>query len=228
MKISEMSPEQHREYNKLAKRKEREKLAAKIEAAAPVLLRLYRMPETQSKKLAEHVQEIKSKILAELGLPDGLWTYRGGASNPDGEIVDLVACCVFGLENGYVQKVQAPEGVLWGGYFPEEAASDAVWHVHTDNTLLKSETFKALYDKLIKAVSKKFPQSKASADARAELAGTYVLPVPEVKPVVEAPAPVKSIEPVRVAQPPRPTPNHITFTWDGLSPEAQRYVEGRR
>ena len=77
MKISEMSPEQHREYNKLAKRKEREKLAAKIETAAPVLLRLYRMPETQSKNLAEHVQEIKSTILAELGQRRSMRTRCG-------------------------------------------------------------------------------------------------------------------------------------------------------
>jgi hypothetical protein len=76
MKISEMSPEQHREYNKLAKRKEREKLAAKIETAAPVLRRLYRMPETQSKKL-EHVQEIKSTILAELGQRRSMRTRWG-------------------------------------------------------------------------------------------------------------------------------------------------------
>jgi hypothetical protein len=162
-----------------------------------VLLRLYRMPETQSKKLDAYVEEIRSKVSAELGLPDGPdGPWFGYKYHRDKEVTDLVACCVFGLENGYVQKVEEPSGVLWGGYFPEEVASTAVRHVHMDETLLKSETFKGLYDKFIKAVSKKFPQSKASADARAELNGTYTLPVPKVSPV--APVSVKAVESVRL------------------------------
>jgi hypothetical protein len=228
MKLSEMNPEQRREYNRNAKRQQRAKEEAERMRSMVPLARDYMMPESQQKKLTEYSHGLQKTIAADLNLE----TLPG----PDMYIVDAVASVLFGLENSVTQIVNDPVGVIVCGWFPDAAASEAIEHVHRFPKILQSTTFSDLYNKFLHQVARwikkneKYSSPEFVRDIKAGIAGTYVLPpLPEPRPeppkIPEIPAPsflevleqgrirlLTELQEIRVQNP-------------NVSPEAQRYLD---
>ena len=172
MRFSEMSPKQKREYNRLAKQRQRAKARADRTLRIIPNARDYAMPESQKQELSQRCETIKNTVAAELGVEK--------LSYQEEYIVDAVASVLFGLENNITQIVQNPSGMLVGGWFPDSAASQAIEHVHGFPHLFGSATFVDLYRKFLHAVaewSKKNEQYSISEfiqEIKAEIAGEYV------------------------------------------------------
>jgi hypothetical protein len=174
MKLSEMSPEQRRVYNRNAKRQQRTKEEAERMRSMIPLARDYKLPESQQTKLDQYSRDVAKTIAADLGLEE--------LPGPDMYIVDAVACTLFGLENNISQIVNEPSGIVVGGWFPDAAASEAIEHVHRVPRLLQSAVFADLYSRFLQAVVKWAKRSEQYAtpefiqELKREIAGTYVLP----------------------------------------------------
>ncbi len=222
MKLSEMSLEQRREYNRNAKRHQRAKEEAERMLRMIPNLRDYMMPEPQQKKLTEYSRGVEETIQAELGELSGQDTY----------IINGVADVAFGLENHVVQEVQNPSGILVGGHFCDAIASEAIEHVTRFPRLLQSIVFADLYTKFLNSVAKwtkkneQYSDTEFVKDISREIAGSYVLPpLPEPKP-----------EPNVIQEPPLPTVSQILYLGriklldqlqsQLLPPEARRYLDG--
>jgi hypothetical protein len=190
MKLSEMSIEQRREYNKKIKSQSRERQRQEQLTKQIPNFDDYQMPESQQRRLSDHTEAVLKSIRLETAVTDR-----------DEWIIDSVARVLFGLENDVKQKVNDPSGLLVGGSFPDAAWSIAIEHVHRFPAILKSTTFADLYQKFLGQVLKWNNQTHAAYSApelvevlKAEIAGTYVLPTlappePQVPPApIEPPA----------------------------------------
>jgi hypothetical protein len=172
-KVPPKGTTERREYERLAKRNQRErerqeKLAKSIPKAFD-----YKMPTTHQKALDERTQEVMKVIRAEV--PERL-------AIQDEYVVEGMASVLFGLENDIVQEVHNPDGLLVGGYFPDVAWSNAIKRVHEFPIILESVTFAALYKNFLRAAMEWNSQTHGAYSApefipalNAEMAGTYVL-----------------------------------------------------
>jgi hypothetical protein len=169
-----MTPEERREYDKNAKRKQRNQEKAEILRRIVPRAKDFQLPELHRKKLEAHSAEIVAAIQTEL--------TQEKLSAQSEYIVDAVSCVMFGIENNFVQVVHDPPGVLVGGHFPDAVGADAVEYVHRFPELLKSKTFAELYQRFLRAVANWAKKNEQYAtvefiqEIKAELAGTYQLP----------------------------------------------------
>jgi hypothetical protein len=225
MKLSEMSPEKRREYNRNAKRQQRAKEKAERMRSMIPLARDYVMSEPEQKQLTEYSDQVAKTIQAEL---DEL-------SEKDVYIITGVTSVLFGLENALTQIVNDPVGIIVGGWFPDAAAAEAIEHVHRFPRLVQSTVFTDLYIKFLNEVAKwikrneEYSSPEFVQDVKSEIAGTYVLP----------PLPEPKLEPPKIQEPPVPSfaevleqgrirllteLQEIRVQEPNVSPEAQRYL----
>jgi hypothetical protein len=231
MKLKDMTPEQRRDYNRIQKQQQRDR--EREEAAAKRIPNAndFKMPEVKQNQLDQHSSEIVKIVQAEL--PDHKFATQ------DEYVIEATAHVQFGLENNIVQKVVNPHGMLVGGHYPDAVASTTIEHVHRFPGLLGSATFKALYDKLVRAVKTwdgKFNHQCSSlelmADVRAELDGNYILkpkyaPAVPAQDVPEVPADAGSAKPTtetyeQYRQRTRVQPQHPQY----LTLEARNFLDG--
>jgi hypothetical protein len=196
--IKTMSPEQLREYRRNAKKDQRaraseEREAKRIPDAEELLGR--RLPETKQKPLDDCVKNFVETVRVELN-------YKPLVA--DLYVLEATANCLHGLENGILRKVYVGTTLAMhaGNHFPDAVASTTIEHVHRFPKLLESPTFKNLYDKFLRAViawdgkyQHRYSTPEFIAEVKAELAGTYTLPIqiskPEKAPVRPTPATIK-------------------------------------
>src|ERR1700728_617346 len=143
--LKQMSPQERTEYQKLAKRKSRQKakqerLASQIPAALD-----YELPQSQKDQLAENARQITVTIAAEL--PDKL-------SFEDEIVVEMMSDVMVAHERKWTKQVHSPSGFLYGNYHPDAAASEVIEHVHRFPNLLDSHTFSDLYQRFLTLVRK--------------------------------------------------------------------------
>jgi hypothetical protein len=233
-KISELPIEERRLYNRVVKTKSRAK--AKAEAEAERIAKIipkcsqYVMPESQRKKLDTNLERVMTLIQAEL--PQ--------LSEQDLEIIDGMSAVVTGIENGYSQNVFEPEGVLIGGHFCDAMASSCIEHVHRYSQLLEeSKTFSELYKKrFLPLVSKWCRKNMRQVapefmrDIEQELAGTYRLPEPQIKPptlpVPDPPQPSIDMSGMKLSEQLHGDySQYLTSRSEShMAPEARRYLSG--
>jgi hypothetical protein len=153
-----------------------------------------------------------------------------------------VSDILVGLEQGFSQAVYEPEGILIAGHFADASASEAIFHTHKFSRILESKSFSDLYRKFLHTVAqwcRKNVTNVAPAfmrDIEQELAGTYKLPEPKLKPTPK---------PVPPPQPPQPSIERMgtklseqlvgdysqfltSRSEPDMAPEARRYLSGER
>lgn len=232
--IREMSATERRQYDKLQKRDQRARQKADQEEKRIKTFGEYKLSQEKQALLDEHAAEVLALVKSEIS--DYTLTYC------DESTVRLIADVMFGFENNIVQKVQGftPElqeyQMAVGGRLPDAVGSLAVEHVHRYPQLLKSETFKELYDKALRSVVKldgKFQHAYSNelsmAQIKQAIAGVYQ-PISETKiahPAVPEPQPPTA--PVEVSKPaPGANIERNPPQWHGVSADAMRYLDGQK
>ena len=173
MKPSEMNEEQRREYNRIAKQRQRDRQKQEKERLNIPNARDYVMPEHQQKQLNEYTRSVMTAIATDLNLEK--------LTDPDEYIITGVSCVLFGIKHQFTQVVDDPSGMLVGGWFPDATASEAIKHVHRFPSLLGSSTFADLYWKFLHTVVKwskeneQYVTPEFIQEVEAEIAGPYVL-----------------------------------------------------
>jgi hypothetical protein len=229
-KLSEMTPSERAEYQKLAKRKSRQKAKQEhLASQIPVALD-YELPQSQKDQLAENARRITATIAAEL--PDKL-------SFEDEIVIEMMSDVIHGHEWKFTKAVHSPSGVLYGNYHPDAAASEIIQHVHRFPNLLDSQSFKDLYQRFLTLVRKlsrnEWFDPSFAKEIESEIDGTYKL-----RPKVEIPTPPEPAPVPALPQPPMPTDKEILERgrirlWEQiqdqihnpmLSPEARNVLYG--
>jgi hypothetical protein len=200
MKISEMTPEQKREYNREQKRKSRanQKAAAYVPTADEWTWNWDDSFPEEAAEVRKYEKQVGKKVAEELGRISTFQTYGWsrerfaeefplGCGTPEAYAVDQVARTLFGIKKNtsvWVHEVADPDGVIVAGtYFPEALGSNIVQAVHLYG-LEKSQTFATLYRVLLQILDKRYGKelTEHAKDIRAELTGEYALASPETKP----------------------------------------------
>jgi hypothetical protein len=234
MRISDMTPEQRREYNKSAKRKQRNQQKAEVLRRIIPRAKDFHMPDLDRRNVEAYSAQIVTAIQTELA--------QGKLSERDEYIVDAVACVMSGFENDFVQVVHDPSGMLVGGHFPDAVGADAVEYVHRFPELMKSKTFNELYNRFLREVVKWAKKNQQYVDAefiqqmKAELVGTYQLSplrdIPKPDKPMEEPLPSMAeilergrIELLRRIYHDAQSP-HARVHDPNMAPDARRYLDG--
>jgi hypothetical protein len=200
MKISEMTPEQKREYNRNQKRRSR----ANHKAAEYVST--YdewtwhwdiRFPE-EAAEVREYEKQVGKKVAEELGRISTFETlgwsrekfaeaFPLGSGTPEAYALNQVTQTLFGFKKNtsvWVHEVVDPNGIIVSGsYFPDVLGSEIVSAAHGYG-LKTSQTFVSLYEELLQILDTRYGKepTEHSRAIKAELAGEYVLKLPEAKP----------------------------------------------
>jgi hypothetical protein len=218
-RIAELSPEEQdkvRAYNRDQKAKSRaaQKAARHVPTAHEAADSYGANHPDRVKELDVYVNDFASKLSKELGRKFG---------TEEEFVIDRVARCLLGLKRGWVQKVTQPDGELVSGAYFGDSAAPMIESAHRYN-LKQSPTLAAMCRELLEIVDKRYGQSADAAIIRAELAGTYTLPLLEPKPEPKPETP-------KVQDPPLPSAAQILYdartkTLEQLPPEARRYLDG--
>jgi hypothetical protein len=238
MKISEMTPEQieaKRRYDRAAKRKSRAKQKAESIPTADEWFRSWSTQFLQqSVELKTYERQLCAKVYEELGRGE-FDPYR----SPEAETFSWVAITLYSLRKNtspWVREVRDPDGILVGGLlYPDALGSDFVENTHRFE-LEESATYSALYRELLRILDERFGHEHTdhACDIKLELAGTYVLKLPEPEPkpkpgVVPEASPVASdgetVERGRI-QSLDELQQQFRVRDPNIAPEARRYLDG--
>ena len=224
IKVADMTPEQKREYQRLAKRRSREKAKQKqLASQIPVALD-YEPPQSQKDELAEHSRQIAATIAAEL--PTSL-SFQGEC------VIEMASTILFAHERGWTKQVSSPYGVLYGSFYPDAAGAELIEHFHRFPNLAESQTFKDLYQRFLTLIHRlsrnEWFDPNFAKDIEAEINGTYTL-----RPKLAIPQPTPEPAPAP-PQPRLPTDQEILEQGrirlleqlqPHLPPEARNYLNG--
>ena len=141
-KFKDLSADDRKRYQRDAKRRSRERQRLEQETNEIPLAADYSPPKEWERDLSKFSDETLRQVQAEIG----------PVTRMDKYIITGVAETSLGIEKNFLQKVQAPAGVLAGTWFIDAFGSEAVDYVHHNPALANSPTFRTLYEKLLLAV----------------------------------------------------------------------------
>jgi hypothetical protein len=151
--IKDLNPNEKRDYNRFAKKRQRAKEKAASEAKGEAL----RTPDAWSYQLPLYRQAQLEKLIAETMTKISEETDIQGyaVTELDTFVIDAIVSVKFGFENSIGPKVVTkPDGMFVGGKFPDAAASNAIEHIHRFPNILQSKTFAQMYWTFLELVHK--------------------------------------------------------------------------
>jgi len=176
-----MTTEEQRKQNRERQQRHREKKrqAAYIPTAEEDF---DKFPEEQGLALRDHVRNVQRDIKSELGVERFAQHWQ---DDSDAEYaIDAVARTLFAFKKGWMCQVSNPDGLhVAGTYFPDALGAGIVDAAHR-YSLERSQTFSRLYRELLEILDNRFGKNTDdhAKAIKAEIAGTYVLKLPETRP----------------------------------------------
>jgi hypothetical protein len=178
MRIADLPPheqEKIREYNRLAKKRSRQKQkAAEILSSDEWFEQFFGSP--QYEEVRQYADQQHKQIAQELGMDEKSW-------HPARNEIDAVLWTVYGFKKNFTREVIDPRGLKVCLLYPDVIGSHIVAATHR-HKLESSKTYRDVYRELLQVLDQRFGKQlsedpierRAALDIKSELAGTYVLP----------------------------------------------------